>query len=768
MKSKGLKILCLEDIEADAVIIRELLAREGLTDKFDHASNESEFTERLHSEAYDIILSDYNLPGFNGIAALLLAKKIYPDVPFICISGTIGEDLAVELMHLGASDYIMKDKLSKLCIAVKHALQEVEEHRSRIEAEKLLRESEARFRDIIMSSYDWVWEIDHTWKYSYSSDTIEKILGYTNAEIIGKSPFELMPPDERESVGQVFSEIAGRKGIIKDLENWNMHKDGHRVCLLTSGFPIFDESDNLTGYRGVDKDITTRKLAEEEIRKLSRAIEQSPVSVIITDLQGNITYANEAVNKYTGYSEKELIGENPGIFGSGETPGETYKILWETILSGKEWRGELLNRKKSGELYWESAAISPIVNEKGEMTHFLAIKEDITERKKLNSDLLEAKLKAESSDRLKTAFLNNISHEVRTPLNGILGFSEIIAQPDLPQEEKAAYLEILNESSERLLDTITNYMDISLIVSGNLSVRSRPFDLSPLLDRVYMKILHRGKGKNLEFIKQFSPDNEARLSTDEELLEKILIHLLDNSLKFTSSGSITLGWYYPDESEVELFVKDTGSGIDPKAQNSVFQIFMQEDLASTRGYEGSGLGLSIAKGLVDLMGGRIRMESRKGSGSSFFITFPLKEHTGSGKKSPGKTEAKSKITEAPVILIVEDDEANSCYLRTLLKKASLSNLLAFNGREAIEYCESHPEISLVLMDIKMPVMDGFEATRRIKEFRKNLPVIGLTAYALTGDREKALEAGCDDYLSKPVKSDLLLSAIHKQLGIRQL
>jgi len=638
MNRKGLKILCLEDVEDDAIIIRELLSAEGLIFQFDHVSTESEFTDRLKSEKFDIILSDYNLPGFSGIAALLLSKKICPGVPFICISGTIGEDLAVELMHIGASDYIIKDKLSKLPVSIQRALKEIEEHQSRVEAETSLKESEGRFRDIIMSSYDWVWEIDKNGKYCYTSDTIGNILGYSNEEVIGKSPFDFMPDDEKEILEPTFSKIAGEKGIIKDLENWNLHKDGHRVCLLTNGFPIFDDAGNLIGYRGVDKDITNFK--------------------------------------------------------------------------------------------------------------------------NLNIELIRAKEKAESSDKLKTAFLNNISHEVRTPLNGILGFSEFVIQPDLPQEEKESYLKILNESSERLINTITNYMDISLIVSGNMSVKSKPVDLNHIFDKVYQKFLPKCIAKGLEFVKQIPIDVIPYLICDDGLLEKALSHLVDNAIKFTIKGSITLGLSCTDN-DFELFVKDTGSGIDLEAQSTVFQIFMQEDVANTRGYEGSGLGLSIAKGLVDLMGGRIRMDSEKGKGSAFYITFnagivsDLKTVT---VKKPEKEEKKDGL---PVILIVENDKLNSKYLITIIGKTSFSYLLALNGSEAIELCRTRPEISIVLMDIKMPVMDGLEATRQIKKFRKNLPIIGVTAYAMTGDKEKAIEAGCDDYITKPVQRDFLLSVINK-------
>jgi hypothetical protein len=760
-----LRILCLEDVEADATLIREHLRKEGLKFQFDQVSTENEFADKLKSGNYDIILSDYNLPGYSGIAALLLSKKICPFLPFICVSGTIGEDMAVELMQLGASDYILKDRLSKLPVAIQRALHDVEVQQARKIAETELKESKAKFQSLVEDINDAIFEIDSTGIITYLSPAISTITGFEASHYTGKSLFNFIYGKDLQNARGKFKNII-YKGMINPFEFRISTKKGELVWLRTSSKPIIKEGETVC-IRGIAVDITDRKLAGEKIRKLSRAIEQSPVCIIITDLQGTITYANSAIKKFTGYTSEELIGKNPSIFSSGEKPKDEYKILWDTICSGKEWKGEFHNKKKTGQLYWESASISPILDEYGEMTHYLAVKEDITERRKLTSDLIEAKVRAEASDKLKTAFMNNISHEVRTPLNGILGFSELVIRPDLQQEEKESYLEILNESSERLVNTITNFMDISLIVSGNMIVKSKPVDLMLILENIYEKFLPKCKIKNLDFIKQFPSDTKTPLISDEGLLEKVLFHLLDNAIKFTIKGSITFGGHYTN-GEIELFVKDTGSGIELEAQSSVFEIFMQEDLANTRGYEGSGLGLSIAKGLVELMGGRIRMESKKGKGSIFYVTLPSESETDSKTESTVIVKNKTIKSETSVILIAEDDESNSSFCQMILKKNDFDFLLAFNGKEALELCLTHPEISLVLMDIKMPVMDGLEATHKIKEFRKDLPIIGVTAFAMTGDKEKVLEAGCDDYLSKPVKSDLLLSVINKQLGINKL
>lgn len=631
MNNRTLKILCLEDSEDDAIIVRECLGKEGFAFEFEHVVIESEFIDKLKTGKFDIILSDYKMPAFSGLAALLISREYSPEIPFICISGAIGEDLAVELIHLGARDYILKDNLSRLPAAIHRAVQEMEERETRLRTERLLKESEARFRDIIMSSNDWVWEIDRNWKYCYSSGNTEKILGYSADELIGKSPFDCMCEEEVETAKKAFLKTIEAKGKIRDFENWNYHKNGHRICLLTNALPLTDNEGNLTGYRGVDKDITVRKMYEMEISKLSRATEQSPVSVLITDLQGNITYANQAVLRLNGYSPEELLGKNPGIFSSGEMTETEYRVLWETIKSGKEWKGEFHNRKKSGELYWESASISSILNEKGEATHFMAIKEDITERKRLITELIEARKRAEASDRIKTAFLNNISHEVRTPLNGILGFSEYIVQPDISQEEKEEYLEILNKSSERLLNTITNYMDMSLLVSGNMQVQAGPVNIHSLLEKVYRQFLPGCRVRNLEFVKEIASDSGVLNESDGTLLGKALSLLLDNAVKFTEEGRISFGAGNKD-GELELFVKDTGPGIDPDAQDSIFKAFMQEDFSGSRKYEGSGLGLSITKGITELLGGKIRMESVPGKGSAFYITFPVAEGRYSGKE----------------------------------------------------------------------------------------------------------------------------------------
>lgn len=374
--------------------------------------------------------------------------------------------------------------------------------------------------------------------------------------------------------------------------------------------------------------------------------------------------------------------------------------------------------------------------------------------------MILARDKAEASDRLKTAFMQNISHEVRTPLNGILGFGAFLTEPDLTDAEKKQYLSLLKTSSERLVNTITDYMDISLIVSGSIEVNCKAVIINKAL--IYLKDNFQSlcEIKKLDFSLSIPVDTEGfSIQTDPELFRKIIYHLLDNAVKFTQKGGITLGYSVHPEN-IEFFIKDTGIGIEKDAQERIFESFMQENIANTRGHEGSGLGLSIIKGLTKLLGGEIHLESVKGEGTTVLFTLPNKpgipENAGNSK--PVKKFAQYKL---PAILIAEDEFTHRLYLESFLKKHASAIFQAKNGKEAVDLCRAHPEISLVLMDIKMPLMNGFEATREIRLFRKDIPIIAITAHAMTGDEKKAFDAGCDGFIAKPVSSEELLEELRK-------
>ncbi len=491
-------------------------------------------------------------------------------------------------------------------------------------AEKALQYSEERFRQIAEQSREMVWEVDPQGLYTYTSPLSLSVLGYSSDELVGKLHFyDLHPPDDREYFRKSCMEVFQRKESFHDFINQVIKGTGESIWVITNGVPILDENGNLTGYRGADSDISDRIQQESLLKKLTLAVEQSPVSIIITNIDGAIEYGNPKACETTGYSPEELKGQNPRILKSGLESITDYKVLWETILSGKVWQGELLNQRKNGETYWEAATISPILNDEGQIINFLAVKEDITHMKKLISELQEAKDRAESSDLLKSAFIKNISHEIRTPLNGIVGMSEQLLKSSLSQHVKEQLLELIKESSDRLINTVNSYLDISMIVSGNVAVDAKPFDLNQLLNGIKDEILLSCLSKNLELQLLLPAEHSVRMvNSDADMLIKILMQLLNNAVKFTESGGISFG-YESAEGSIEFFVKDTGIGIDKDFLPDIFETFTQADVSDTRAYEGSGLGLAIAFRLAHLLSGDIRVESEKAQGTAFFLTIPI-------------------------------------------------------------------------------------------------------------------------------------------------
>lgn len=398
------------------------------------------------------------------------------------------------------------------------------------------------------------------------------------------------------------------------------------------------------------------------------------------------------------------------------------------------------------------------------------IKERTSELVTINSELMVAKDKAEASDRLKTAFINNISHEIRTPLNGILGFGEMIVNYDLSQKEKEEFLAVLKVSSDRLLNTVTDYMDIAFFVSGNVSWNESVFPPVNLLAEIVKKYTPACLKKNLELIPNRPPEAEAfMIRNDYILLKKALSHLVDNAIKFTKEGFVSFGFEIK-EKELEFFVKDTGVGIGEEAQMAIFEQFVQENSSNTRGFEGSGLGLTIAKEIVKLCGGRIWLHSVKGKGSEFYFTIPYvpAPQTKPLQEEPPKEEIRQEeVFQKPgrklKILIAEDVEASEHYLTLALRKITQETFYATSGTAAVENCRLHPDLDLILMDIRMPELNGYDATKMIREFNKEVVIIAQTAYAELGDKEKAIQSGCSDFIAKPINQSILMEIIHKHL-----
>ncbi|HOT77489.1 MAG TPA: PAS domain S-box protein, partial [Candidatus Wallbacteria bacterium] len=547
-------------------------------------------------------------------------------------------------------------------------------------------------------------------------------------------------------------------------------KDGKLKTILKNRSILKDNEGRYIGFIESFEDITERKQNEDQLRKLSYAIEQCPVSIIITNIQGDIEYVNPKFTKMTGYSPDEVLGKNPRILKSGQMPVETYKQLWNAIISGHEWHGELNNRKKNGELYWEFASISPIKNKNDMVTHFLAVKEDITERKKAEFELQYAKVQADYANLAKSEFLANISHEIRTPLNGVIGFTEILMNTPL-KDDQIDYVKTIKNSSMILLKLINDILDFSKIESGKLELEEIDFDLELVCYEVCEMISFIVINKPIEILCNIDSEIFSYFKGDAIKIKQILINLLGNSSKFTEKGEISLLVNKLEDSgdqvKLHFCVKDTGIGIEEDKLDIIFETFKQVDGSITRKYGGSGLGLSICKKLVNFMKGEIWVESRPHEGSAFHFTLWLKK-PGASHNADFLIDEKLKNKK---ILIVDDNEANIEILARVLKMSGFKAEGASNGEDALKMIEARnsqgAHYDLIVLDIQMPGMDGYETAKKIRKSEfESIKAVPVLAFSTLFDKniKKFIEAGFNGFLPKPIRRQKTLDTIIKLLN----
>ena len=549
--------------------------------------------------------------------------------------------------------------------------------------------------------------------------------------------------------------------------------EGNKIDLLTSKTPLFNNQGEVTGVLGTYVDITERKKGEAELieskNTADRYLNVAAELIISLDTLGNIILLNDSGCKLLGYDQDELIGKNWfKICLPQEISSEVFNVF-EKLMNGDIENTEYYENTvitKKGErrtMLWHNALLKDV---DGKITGTISSGSDITYIKQAELDLIKAKEKAEESDRLKSAFLTNMSHEIRTPMNGILGFADLLQEPSLTSDDLQDYIQIIQISGERMLNTINNIVDISKIESGLMSVDIKETNLNEKVKFTHKFFKPEVENKGLLFsFKNGLSSEEAFIKTDNEKVYAILSNLVRNAIKFTYDGSIEFG-YEKKGKFLEFFVKDTGIGIPDNQKELIFERFRQGSESHNRGYEGSGLGLSIAKSYIKMLGGEIWLENGENGGSIFYFTIPYNPVSGEETEiiNADTPEHKEVQTKDLKILIVEDDEISYSLLSLTLQKISQKLTHAITGVEAIEACRNNPDLDLILMDIRMPKMDGIEATRQIRQFNSNVTIIAQTAYAFTGDSEKAIEAGCNDYISKPINKALLYELIKKHVS----
>ncbi len=533
------------------------------------------------------------------------------------------------------------------------------------------------------------------------------------------------------------------------------------------------------------EDITWRKEAEKKLSMLSRVIEQSPVTVVITDIGGTIEFVNPHFVKLTGYSAEEAIGQNPRILKSGLTPQETYRELWTTVKRGGMWEGELINRCKNGDINFEHAKVSPIRDEEGVVTHYVSIKENINKRKEMEASLITAKEKAEIANRAKDEFLAVMSHEMRTPLNGVIGMTDLLLDCDLNDEQRD-FAQIANNCGHDLLGIISDILDFTQVRVNKLLLESKDLNLQSVLQETTGTFGSRAVEAGIGLSCRIAAFVPCQLKGDAGKIRQVLNALVDNAIKFTTKGAIAIsvGCQAIEGGFViiKFDIHDTGCGIKDTYQKDIFSAFSQVNSSSTRSHGGTGMGLALSKELVELLGGEIGVSSEEGKGSTFWFTARLELARQEQKESSVDCESEvalplqiegtnqaeaAAITPAVRLLLAEDNAINQKIICKLLKNIGYEADVVPDGLKAVRALEIG-EYDLVLMDCMMPEMNGYEATGVIRDvtsrvINHNVLVIAVTANAMEGDREKCLEAGMDDYLAKPLNKTALAEMLEKWL-----
>ena len=676
----------------------------------------------------------------------------------------------------------------------------------RKKAEAIHRENEQRlalhFNQTPLGVIEW----DLNFNIKKWNTAAERIFGYSEKEAIGKYASFIVPSLHAKGMETLMSNLVSLKGG-KRSTNKNLKKSGETILCEWYNTPLINTEGEVIAIASLVQDISDR-VRNNKIQKvlydISNAVNTTDnlhklIAIIQDDLgtiidttnffialynekddtlslpffvdekdKFNAIPAKKTLTKYVVKTKKPLLA-NIKLMNKLEKQGEIESVGTDS----KVWLGVPLitDGKITGVLAVQSYDNENAFNAADvQMLEFVSDQISLSiNRKKMDDELIEALKKAKESDRLKTAFLQNMSHEIRTPMNGILGFTALLKEPDLNIDEQHEYLRIIEKSGERMLNTINDLMDISKVEAGQMDVANSEIKINRQLDYLQSFFRSEAEKKGLKlYCEKDLPNVEATLFSDKEKLFAILTNLIKNAIKYTEKGSITFG-YIKKEQSFEFFVKDTGIGISKKKLKSIFDRFVQVHQDLTSKYEGTGLGLSITKAYVELLGGKIGVKSEYGKGSVFYFEIPVNDNDKTGAKPEikpiEKRETQNKKRQIK-ILIAEDDNTIRTYLSIAVRKISNDIIFTSNGIETVEVCRDNPDVDLILMDIKMPGMNGYEATKKIREFNSSVIIVAQTAFDYESEKDKIKAAGCNDYISKPVSRDALIKLIEKYFATK--
>lgn len=635
------------------------------------------------------------------------------------------------------------------------------------ESEEALTKSENWYKAIFGNTGTATCILNHNRTISLVNSKFEELSGFLKEEIEGKKKwFEFVAEEDLQRMSEYFNKRReSGYNIPQQYEFTFVRPDGGRRNI----FLTIDSIPGTTEFVASLLDITDRKKMEEELKSSEEKFRLISASaqdgIILINNLGEIIYWNPAAEKIFGYSFAEVLNKKlhplimvPKYFDQHVKAFSQFTKSGAGDAIGKIT--ELEGRKKDGSIINIELSLAGMQLPNG--FGAVGIVRDITERKRAEAELIAAKERAEESDRLKSAFLATMSHELRTPLNAIMGFSRLINK-ELPLSEIEEMAELIYQGGSKLLKVVESVFDVAILQAKGLALTISEFPILDLFDglRQHLNAEITKEGKQHVKTSFLHPENSDRVSikTDRVRLTQLLVNLISNAVKFTESGKIDVGFSMTGQ-DITFFIRDTGIGIPKDKTAIIFEQFRQVDDAHTRKYEGVGLGLTICKEIATMLGGSLHVETELGQGSIFYFTLPgsviFTDNITTDKKEEPSINLSGKT-----ILIAEDIESNYILIELMLKPTGVKLLWAQNGEQAISFVKEQPDIDFILMDMRMPGIDGYLATREIKLMRPDMPVIAQTAYALANEKQKIFEAGCDDYISKPFSRQTLIDVIRK-------
>ncbi len=786
------------------------------------ASNGENALQILDQEKISLILLDVILPDISGLEILKLIKsKPETEGIFVVLISSMATSSVnqIEGMELGADGYLVKPMPAwELALRVngflKHKrtielLKFSEERYRRIseETKEALKESNTYLRAILENNSNIFVALDKDCKIRFANKPAQEMakIIFGRELILGRSALSITGNELVDQFKNDIKSAIGGKPVY--IERRYLRDDGSPVWLgiqyshstdydnvtlgvfmVVSDITKRKESEELIlKYQteleqkveertselkklneGLRKEIEDRERVEQELFKLSSVVEQAADHVLITNKEGIIEYVNPAFEACTGYSKEEVIGLTPRILNSDKNNPNFSTKLWETVLSGNTYRGEAINKKKNGALYYEAMTVTPLIDSNNNITHLVSVASDITQRRQAEADKI-AQEAAIQANKAKSMFLANMSHEIRTPMNAIIGFSDLL-YASIQDPKQRSQIEAIRSSGKNLLRLINDILDLSKIEAGKMAIQNERVNIHEIIKEVKTIFIHTTSEKGLQFIIDKAENIPSALLLDETRIRQILFNLIGNAIKFTDKGEVVLSLTKkvkgPSKIDLIIKVKDTGIGIPENQQHLIFEAFTQQEGQRSMQYGGTGLGLTITKRLVEMMGGNIELSSEFEKGSTFTITLPdITVIKRSEKEQEVNSFDPSNLYfEDSTVLIADDNQENRKYLVDLLNIYQLNVYEAENGLEAIEKAKLYlPDV--ILMDFKMPVMNGREAIEQLKSQKTTnaIPIIGLSASSREVLEEQNGIGIYDEFLLKPINAGELLELLKKYL-----